>query len=124
MVGVVCEKGKSKNSFVPNELCSFNLCDLWSMCNLLRVKTTTAIDIKSLIKQEYLYSDSIPSPYVSGEWKVSIDLIQGQNVLGSLQIGKLTEWLTVEVCQVLTSIVIEKLSAFVKKPAHFEAVLT
>uniref|UniRef100_A0A914DKN0 Uncharacterized protein n=1 Tax=Acrobeloides nanus TaxID=290746 RepID=A0A914DKN0_9BILA len=39
MVGQVCEKGESKNAFIPNEVCNFDLCSLMEdFCKLFETK--------------------------------------------------------------------------------------
>ncbi|KAJ1365265.1 hypothetical protein KIN20_025516 [Parelaphostrongylus tenuis] len=77
-------------------MCKFKLCDMLSKCNLLQVETATSIDIKEFNNQEYIFLGAIPIPHLSGEWKVSLELIQDQNVIGGIRVGKPTEWLTVE----------------------------
>ncbi|KHJ96272.1 hypothetical protein OESDEN_03770 [Oesophagostomum dentatum] len=96
LVGVVCEEGKSKNQFVPNEMCTFDLCKISSYCELLSHKTPTPVDVTKLVSKEYIDMGPMPIPQLSGEWQLSVKLIQGKKVLGGVRIGKGSEWLNIE----------------------------
>ncbi|KAK6736852.1 hypothetical protein RB195_019506 [Necator americanus] len=96
LVGVVCEEGKSKNQFVPDEMCTFDLCKISSLCGLLSVKTPSPIDVTKLVQKEYIDMGAMPIPQLSGEWQLSVKLIQGKRVLGGLRVGKGSEWLNIE----------------------------
>ncbi|ETN85021.1 hypothetical protein NECAME_16956 [Necator americanus] len=116
LVGVVCEEGKSKNQFVPDEI-TFDLCKISSLCGLLSVKTPSPIDVTKLVQKEYIDMGAMPIPQLSvsafvkfnicskqsdqvldkkGEWQLSVKLIQGKRVLGGLRVGKGSEWLNIE----------------------------
>nr|CDJ84435.1 parasitic stage specific protein 1 [Haemonchus contortus] len=96
MIGVVCEKGVSKNQFVPNEMCKLDLCEISSMCDLLTVKTPAPVEITSLIQKEFIDFGPMPIPQLGGDWKLSVNLVQGNKKLAGLRVGTANEWLTIE----------------------------
>ncbi|KAL6734516.1 hypothetical protein Aduo_005048 [Ancylostoma duodenale] len=96
VVGVVCEDGKSKNQFVPDEMCTFDLCKISSFCELLGMKTPAPVDVTKLVEKEYIDMGPMPIPQLSGEWQLSVKLVQGKKVLGGLRVGKGSEWLNIE----------------------------
>ncbi|VDO43674.1 unnamed protein product [Haemonchus placei] len=96
MIGVVCEKGVSKNQFVPNEMCKLDLCEISSMCDLLTVRTPAPVEITSLIQKEFIDFGPMPIPQLGGEWKLSVNLVQGKKKLAGLRVGTVNEWLTIE----------------------------
>ncbi|KJH50816.1 hypothetical protein DICVIV_03066 [Dictyocaulus viviparus] len=77
-------------------MCTFDLCKMSSFCYLLETKTKTPIDITKFVEKEYIDVGAMSIPQLSGEWQVSVDLIQGKSVLGGFRIGKDNEWLTLE----------------------------
>ncbi|CAJ0606155.1 unnamed protein product [Cylicocyclus nassatus] len=96
LVGVVCEEGKSKNQFVPNEMCTFDLCKISSLCNVLATQTPDPVDITKFIDKEFIDMGPMPIPQLSGEWQLSVKLMQGKKVLGGIRVGKGSEWLNIE----------------------------
>ncbi|WKX92942.1 hypothetical protein Q1695_010737 [Nippostrongylus brasiliensis] len=96
LVGVVCQNGESKNTFVPNELCKYDLCKISSICGLLSVKTPNPIELAPLVGKEFIDIGTMPVPQLAGDWKLSVKLIQGDRVLGGVRVGKANEWLAIE----------------------------
>ncbi|KAK5986903.1 hypothetical protein GCK32_016468 [Trichostrongylus colubriformis] len=100
IIGVVCDKGVSKNQFVPNEMCKMDLCSISSMCGLLSVKTPTPLNIAQFVGKEYIDFGPMPIPQLSGDWKLSVNLVQGNKQLVGLRARSANDqWLTIKSLQ-------------------------
>ncbi|KAK6018013.1 hypothetical protein OSTOST_16453 [Ostertagia ostertagi] len=95
MIGVVCDKGVSKNQFVPSEI-NMNLCEISSLCGMLGVKTPSPLAIAPFLGKEFVDFGPLPIPQLGGEWKMSVNLVQGGKKVAGLRVGTTDEWLAIE----------------------------
>jgi len=97
MIGTVCQDGKSKNNFVPDEVCNFEVCKAApDFCKIL----STPITLTSADLPEG-YSGLIPlSPLglsvIEGEWKASAIITKSGKTVASIRIGPKGEWTSIQ----------------------------
>uniref|UniRef100_A0AC34FTE9 Uncharacterized protein n=1 Tax=Panagrolaimus sp. ES5 TaxID=591445 RepID=A0AC34FTE9_9BILA len=97
MVGKVCEKGKSKNSFVPDEVCSISLCRLApQICQLLEKEHTLTTDDLPEDQRGLISFGSIAFSALEGEWKAIVRIIQHGKIHGSIRIGDKKSWTSIK----------------------------
>ncbi|CAI2326141.1 unnamed protein product [Caenorhabditis sp. 36 PRJEB53466] len=96
MIGKVCENGKSQNSFVPDQLCKFQLCSIApSVCALLKVKTSGSIDVTPFVQKEPIDIGALPIPQLGGDWKIGAKIVHNSKTLAGVQIGNGKSWLSI-----------------------------
>uniref|UniRef100_A0A8R1DLW0 Uncharacterized protein n=1 Tax=Caenorhabditis japonica TaxID=281687 RepID=A0A8R1DLW0_CAEJA len=96
MIGKVCENGKSQNSFVPDQLCTFQLCQIApTVCAVLRVKTSGPVDVLPFVQKEPIDIGALPIPQLGGDWKIGAKIQQNKKTLAGVQIGNGKTWLTI-----------------------------
>ncbi|CAP23819.1 Protein CBR-DCT-18 [Caenorhabditis briggsae] len=96
MIGKVCVNGKSENSFVPDQLCKFQLCSLApTVCSLLKVKSSGPIDVTPFVQKEPIDIGALPIPQLGGDWKIGGKIIQNGKTLAGVQIGNGKTWLNI-----------------------------
>ncbi|KAE9555437.1 hypothetical protein FO519_001374 [Halicephalobus sp. NKZ332] len=97
LIGTVCEKGKSKNSFVPDEVCNFEVCKAApAFCTIF----ATPMTLTSTHLPEGL-SGMIPlSPFgltaIEGEWKASAKITKSGKTVAAIRIGPKDGWTAVQ----------------------------
>ncbi|KAI1727766.1 DAF-16/FOXO Controlled, germline Tumor affecting [Ditylenchus destructor] len=82
-IGKVCEEGISQSSFVPDDVCSYDICQILApVCDALRHvgKISLAENHPELIP---LYPSAFS--YVEGEWKAQASLSQNGLILASVR---------------------------------------
>ncbi|CAI5442319.1 unnamed protein product [Caenorhabditis angaria] len=96
MIGKVCENGKSQNSFVPDQLCKFQLCNLApSVCAVLRIKTNGPIDVLPFMQKEPIDIGALPIPQLGGKWKFGAKILQNSKAIAGVQLGNGKQWLSI-----------------------------
>ncbi|CAL2033172.1 unnamed protein product [Caenorhabditis brenneri] len=96
MIGKVCVNGKSENSFVPDQLCKFQLCSLApTVCSLLKVKTNGPVDVTPFVQKEPIDIGALPIPQLGGDWKIGGKITQNGKTLAGVQIGNGKTWLSI-----------------------------
>ncbi|CAJ0585896.1 unnamed protein product, partial [Mesorhabditis spiculigera] len=100
MIGTVCENGKSKNQFVPAEVCDFPLCKFaQDKCKLL--ETVGQFDLVELTagmgpeQSGLIDMGPLPVPQLDGEWALSVKLVQGARKLAGLAVQEEDQWFQV-----------------------------
>jgi hypothetical protein len=97
MVGKVCEKGKSKNSFVPNEVCSISLCRLApQVCTLLEKKQILTPDDLPKDQRGLISFGPIGFSALEGEWKASARILQNGKVHAAIRVGDKKTWTSIK----------------------------
>ncbi|CAJ0960212.1 unnamed protein product, partial [Mesorhabditis belari] len=115
IIGTVCENGKSKNQFVPAEICDFPLCkfaqDKCKMIeqagefDLTELTSTMGPDNNGLIDM-----GPLPIPQIDGEWALSVKLMQGARKLAGLQVQEDDQWFKVAADSLNIADVVKKTS--------------
>ncbi|CAD6199808.1 unnamed protein product [Caenorhabditis auriculariae] len=97
MIGVVCENGKSKNQFVPDQLCQYDLCKLAPrVCDLAKLKTGQPIDLTAFVGKDPIDIGALPIPQLGGDWKIGAKIVQNGKTLAGLQLGNGRQWLSID----------------------------
>ncbi|TMS35700.1 hypothetical protein L596_003045 [Steinernema carpocapsae] len=98
IVGKVCEKGVSRNQFVPSEVCNFEICALLGEQNCAIFEKKAVLEIKDLPSSvsDFIDIGALPLPQLEGQWKVTIDLKQKGKTKASISFGSGDGWVNIE----------------------------
>uniref|UniRef100_A0A1I7ZEB0 MD-2-related lipid-recognition domain-containing protein n=1 Tax=Steinernema glaseri TaxID=37863 RepID=A0A1I7ZEB0_9BILA len=98
LIGTVCEKGMSKNQFVPSEICNFEICQLLGEDACKMFEETNVLQIADLPPSvsDFIDIGALPLPQLEGEWKVAIELKQKGKTKGSISFGNGENWVNIE----------------------------
>ncbi|KAK5974881.1 hypothetical protein GCK32_007629 [Trichostrongylus colubriformis] len=98
-VGTLCDKGVTKkDDLVPRELCNLDLCIFETLCDFFSTKTNGAVDVVPLLGQEFFHlRRSGFADLITGDWRVSVDLMHGEEKLAGLRLESYNDpWVKVE----------------------------
>uniref|UniRef100_A0AC34QLF5 Lipoprotein n=1 Tax=Panagrolaimus sp. JU765 TaxID=591449 RepID=A0AC34QLF5_9BILA len=129
MVGTVCKNGKSKNTFVPDEVCNFEVCKAApGVCQALSTSIVLSLDdlpddYKGMIPVGPFglsavadYKGMIPvGPFglsaVAGDWKATARITKKGKTIAAIQIGESGKWTGIEMGDEKSNKVYEKTKA-------------